>query len=129
MTRHGETMAKSYFEADQGNYQQLTGMLSAYGIYNPDGRLFDEVKQDFTAEELNQKLPMIHFNRYHQDENGKPAGTAKVLKVSWVAPAADGRGIYPYVRLRDLPYGAVGTANTSRKRHTLKEILENLKKD
>lgn len=120
-------MSKIYFEADQSQYQQLNGMLSAYGIYRSKKAGLDNWSA-MSVDELNRELPMIHFNRYHQNENGEPTGVAKVLKVSWVAPAADGRGKYPYVRLRELPYGAVGTTKTPRKRYTLKEVLENLSK-
>lgn len=116
-------MARLFIDVDQGDYVSLGGELGSYGIHK---RLYTLVGNidDLSADELNRLVPMIHFNRYHQNEDGIPEGTARVLQVSWSEPKASGRGSKPYVRLRSLPFGHVGTAQTSRKRYTAAEVQQ-----
>ena len=118
-------MARTFIDVDQSNYQSLGGGLGAYGVHRD--LLSLENLDSLSAQDLNKLAPMIHFNRYHQNEDGIPSGEARVLKVLWAEPKSTGRGKLPYVRLRELPFGAVGDAMTKRKRYTPKEVINYLK--
>lgn len=114
-------MARTFIVVDQSDYVSLGGGLGAYGVHKS---LFSRTDLDtLDADALNRLVPMIHFNRYHQNEQGLPAGQAKVLQVQWAEAEPTGRGKKPYVRLRELPFGAVGDAHTYRKRYTANEVL------
>lgn len=119
-------MARTFIDVDQGDYVSLGGTLGAYGIHK---NLYVHLKDvgEMSADELNNEVPMIHFNRYHQNEDGVPSGQARVLQVKWAKPVASGRGKQPYVRLRELPFGMVGDTLTERKRYTALEVFEYIK--
>ena len=123
--RIGDSMARTFIDVDQSNYISLGGGLGAYGVHKD--LLSNPNVSELDAEMLNKIAPMIHFNRYHQNEDGVPSGIARVLQVLWATPKRTGRGKKPYVRLRELPFGAVGDAQTSRKRYTPEEVISYLK--
>lgn len=125
LTKIGDYMARTFIDVDQSDYISLGGGLGAYGVHKNLLSTADISILD--ADELNKVAPMIHFNRYHQNEDGVPSGVARVLQVLWAAPKRTGRGKKPYVRLRELPFGAVGNAQTSRKRYTPEEVIAYLK--
>lgn len=119
------SMARTFIDVDQSNYLSLGGGLGAYGVHQE--LLSLDNLNALSADDLNRLAPMIHFNRYHQNEDGVPSGQARVLQVLWAEPKNTGRGKKPYVRLRELPFGAVGDAQTKRKRYTPEEVINYLK--
>lgn len=119
-------MARQFIVVNQSDYVSLGGELGAYGIHKDFLNFTVENVSTFSANRLNQLAPMIHLNKNHVTEEGEPAGEAKVMSVAWVEPDARNRGVYPTVRLRELPFGAVGTSKTLRKRYTAAELRARL---
>lgn len=122
-------MARTFIDiSDQAEYVPLGSQLSAYGILKSFKDLQPSDLQHVSAEWLNKHASIIHFSRYHVNENDEPAGAARVLQVLWTEPSPDSRGQYPSVRLRDLKFGQRGSNSTARKRYTALELWEMLDK-
>ncbi len=118
-------MARTFIDVDQSNYISLGGELGSYGVHR--SILDDALIVNRDVAYLNNHYPMIHFNMSHTNEDGIPSGEARVLQVKWAAPTSAARGELPYVRLRELPFGVIGTNKTKRKRYTPIEVMTYIK--
>lgn len=122
-------MARTFIDVNQSDYISLGGQYGSYGIHtNILTCDIEKLINEKNANILNSHLPLIHFNMNHVTEDNVPAGNAHVLQVKWTPGDISGRGPYPYVRVRALPFGAVGNSQTPRTRLTLSDIYKILNK-
>lgn len=121
-------MARTFIDVDQSEYVSLGDQYGSYGVHK---NIFtcdiQALINEKNANVLNSHISLIHFNVNHVDENNVPTGNAHVLQVKWAFGDESSRGPYPYVRVRALPFGAVGDTKTPRTRLTLSEIYHKVK--
>lgn len=72
-------MARTFIDIlDQAEYVPLGSQLSAYGILKSFKDLQPSDLQHVSAEWLNKHASIIHFSRYHVNENDEQIGRAHV---------------------------------------------------